>query len=412
MLLTTDPTFDQALDSVCQRLRGALTELLSEAGGSVESPTVLAKQLKLNKTLAWRASKIVTATNARAVLEFLPAGGSLEILLEACANAGSSASVVAGARDAIAALNKVVRTHAGDRDTFDLMLASMGAESGGGVAALMEGRKLAYMGNSATWGIQAQTRFAAYFIAPSEGEAGKRGQLDIATLGGLIGARRLRADTSVPLFLPFTYNDDGSSRRGVFGETVDVPGAGPLDLPLIRQFCSDGAESLAVYPLTDTSLRYDLLPGPIGNTALMTWVFGYWDRQSVNMYRDDSNQTAMVSTRNFVPAETTLCDLFVHKDVAMGSLPEGVLVGQLGGMLPLPGLADRDRLPMPEVVESLGRFPPSVATPAIPRYTEMVRTVYERCSWNASDFTGFRLSLKYAPLPASVMMRYRLAERP
>jgi len=55
---------------------------------------VLAKQLKLNKTLAWRALKIVTATHARAVLEFLPAGGSLEILLEVCANAGSSAPVM------------------------------------------------------------------------------------------------------------------------------------------------------------------------------------------------------------------------------------------------------------------------------------------------------------------------------
>ena len=118
----------------------------------------------------------------------------------------------------------------------------------------------------------------------------------------------------------------------------------------------------------------------------------------------------MVSTKNFVPAETTLCDLFVHRDVAMGSLPEGMLVGQLGGTIPQPGHDDRDRLPMPEVVESLGRFPPSVATPAIPRYSEMVRTVNERCGWNASEFAEFRFSFKYAPLPAVAMMRYVLAQ--
>ena len=72
------------------------------------------------------------------------------------------------------------------------------------------------------------------------------------------------------------------------------------------------------------------------------------------MYRDDSNQTAMGSTRNFVAAEITLCDLFVHRDAAMGSLPAGVLVKQLSGTIPLSRVVDRDWLPMLEVVESLG----------------------------------------------------------
>jgi peroxiredoxin Q/BCP len=42
----------------------------------------------------------------------------------------------------------------------------------------------------------------------------------------------------------------------------------------------------------------------------------------------------------------------------------GAATGQLGGEFHFPHWRERDRLPLPEVVESLGEFPPSPATPA------------------------------------------------
>jgi hypothetical protein len=401
-------SFDQALDTVCQRLRGSMTELLAEAKAPMESPTELSRHLKLNKTLAWRASKIVTAVHPRAVLEFLPAGGSIDLLLDACQKAGSSPHAIAQTRDALAALGEVVETHAGDKATFDLILAS--DTTGGGTAALMEGRRLAFMGNSATWGIQGQTRFAANFIAPAAGEAGERGMLDFATLGGLIGVRRLRADVSVPLFMRHNYNDDGSESRRAFGESIDVPGAGPLDLPLIREFCTDNNASLTACPLTGSAIRYDLLPGPIGNTAQTNWVFGWCDRATVSKFRDPVNRYGECSVKNFVPVETLICDLFLHRGWRLASLPVAMLTGQLGGEFHVPHWRERDRLPLPEAVESLGEFPPSPATPAIPRYTEMVRTVHARCGWDPADFVGYRIIIKHPPIPTTATLRWPLVD--
>ena len=130
------------------------------------------------------------------------------------------------------------------------------------------------------------------------------------------------------------------------------------------------------------------------------------------MYRDAANRVGEHGVNNFVPVELLLCDLQVHRSLTFALHPEAAVYGQLaiagGGGAP----RESDRLPITEHVQEIGRCPPVMATPLIPRYTEMVRRVYSACGWNAGDFWGFRFMLRYAPIPSLIVLRHPLADRP
>ena len=400
------PCFDQALDGVCQRLRGSITDLLIESHAPVDSPTELSKHLKLSKTLAWRACKIVSAEPARAVLEFLPAEGSVEMLLNACRRLGATEATLREARAALESLSRLVETHAGDRSTFDLMLSSMGGRDSG---ALLESRRQAYLGNSAVWGIQGQTRFACYTAAPSRGK--NDGTVDTSVLGGLIGVRRLRPNVGLPLFMPHAYAGDGTGKRSAISEPIDVPGAGPLDLPLMREFCTLGAEELSVRPMENGAVRYDLVPGPIGNTSLNSWVFGYCDREFANIYATATDRVAEHGTWNFVPVEHLICDLLLHKSLQIGGPLTAGLFGQIG-MSRGPYTGRQMGLPLIEEVVSLGQYPPAMSTPVIPRYSEMVRATLAKLGYPLDEFIGYRFAVKFPPIPTIALLSFPLANRP
>jgi hypothetical protein len=65
---------------------------------------------------------------------------------------------------------------------------------------------------------------------------------------------------------------------------------------------------------------------------------------------------------------------------------------------------------MAEQIEEIGHCPPFSATPLIPGYSKMVDRVYTRMGWSAKDFHGFRVVMKYPPMPTAIMIRHDLAD--
>ena len=62
-------------------------------------------------------------------------------------------------------------------------------------------------------------------------------------------------------------------------------------------------------------------------------------------------------------------------------------------------------------LEDLGR-PAVVATGDIRRYREMAAFACERMGWDVSDLRGYRLTLRYPPIPALPVMVYPQLEPP
>ena len=49
-------------------------------------------------------------------------------------------------------------------------------------------------------------------------------------------------------------------------------------------------------------------------------------------------------------------------------------------------------------------------TPELPQYRGMVESVFRRLTWNPTDFSVFRLEMRYPPIPTLAVLRYALPD--
>jgi hypothetical protein len=398
--------FHKEVRNALLQFRGALTELVTSVGADPKRPQEIARNFKINRNLSWKLSKIIEADHPYEVVPHIPGATGIDLVLGAFEAADAPRRVIASVRRAMQSFQTAVETHAGDRATFDLMLDSMTPAPGDGTG-LQRCRKLAFQGNSGLWGIQGRVRLASYFVAPS---AADDGMLDIAVLGGFVDVRRLRPDVSVPLFMRHRYNDDGTPIECALRPIVSANTPTDDDLLLLPEFCSDDLPRLTPVPV-NAGTRYELTSGPVGNTAAMTWIFGWHTPRFASMYRTAVNTVGEHPTRIYIPTETLLCDLFVHERLPFRT-PQVDVLGQLDASWRYPDAGrERDRLPFGERVVDITAQPPAVATTLIPRYTEMVSRVFDCLGHDAGVFRGSRFIMKYPPMPSVAVLRYDLPQR-
>src|SRR5690606_4321322 len=90
-------------------------------------------------------------------------------------------------READRVLRAFVEQHAGDRRSFETMLASGGRDE----RIEAEERRAYYRAGSAVWGVRARVQFLMLALRPSEKTDG---MLDAVQISGLIDFERLRPD--------------------------------------------------------------------------------------------------------------------------------------------------------------------------------------------------------------------------
>lgn len=195
--------FEPECKAAFDDLRAALIELYSSVEADPASPQDLARRFRVNKTLAWNLSRVVSSTDPIASLPNVPGSTSLKRLLSAMQREGASAEAVDRVKSAAHALERVVELHVGDRGTLELVVDGMGRDRGD---RLEVSRKLAFRGNSGLWGVQSKTRLMTVFMAPNSDSPD---QIDIAIVRGYIGFRRLRTDVHWPIFQLRGWGEEG-----------------------------------------------------------------------------------------------------------------------------------------------------------------------------------------------------------
>ncbi|MFO0826906.1 MAG: hypothetical protein U0572_02060 [Phycisphaerales bacterium] len=396
------------LDDDCRQtvlaLRSALLELYHSVNADTTRPQEVARRFGLNKNLTWKLARILQSEDAFEAVPLIPGAAGLDILLEAMSSAGAPASAVDRVRSSAIAFDRMVEAHADDRAGFELLLDSMG-----GSRPLEVGRKLAFRGNTAIWGLQARVRLTAEFLAPNDSDPS---MLDIALVGGLFGVRRLRQVQRWPLFRFASYNDDASPLP--LGRPVEPvePSEAEKRIPWLMSSWSSPPIPPIEPVFGPTDVVHELADGPIGRTGEFDCVFGIVERASVPRYADANNRTGEPASAITLPIETLIFDLFVHRSLTEAQHPELCVYGRPSGALSLdPDLRARQVLPLSERLVALGGSPPQVATPLVPRYERLVATVFERAKWNPRDFTAVRLVLAFPPMPSTVVLRYQLPDR-
>jgi hypothetical protein len=383
-------------------VRGSLLELYAALGVDPEQPQEASRKLGVNKNLAWKVSKILTADDGLSTVQSFPGGAGWEILLAAVRSAGGSETLVSRVRASLEAFEAFVTRHAGTRANLELILDSMGLTGGGG--QLETSRQMAFQGNSGIWGVQVRARLTSAFVAPAK----KQGQVDAALVGGMIGFRCLRPGISWPLFRFQSYHDDG--RPMDLGEEMIEPSGGSLPM-LLRRFSSPTLPPIASYRVGNYQ-EHVLQPTTVGNLGAFDCLFGGIVRGNPR-YRTADDMHGEFASSVTMPVETLLFDVFVHRELEMPRPPEVHVYGRPGGGLDDPTTRREEyRVPLPVRCVELPGHPPVVATPLVPRYGDLVALVMERLGHPAAQYRGFRLTLGHPPMPSTVLLRWPLAEAP
>jgi hypothetical protein len=379
--------------------------MMTSVDADASQPQGLSRRFGLDKSLTWKISKIVQEDDPFAAVAHLPGPSSLRALVRAFEGAGAKADTIQAVRDAVAAFDRMVGVHSGDRITFDMMVDNLMVD---GRQQRMEAhRRTLFRGFSATWGVQARVQVCLNFIAPSHDPD----WVDLAWLSGLIDFRRLRRDAVWAMASARKVQDDGTLMSVGPLKAIDPEFADDGVAPLLGDFCSEPRPDINIATGPDGMIRYELLEGPVGNTAAASCVIGIHAKAFVRRTRQENDTLGEHGARLYTPAELLIHDLFVHEELEYALSPTIHLYSQMpsGPVYPASG-RDAGQLPLEEKVLPLGSSPPDPVTPELPRYGSMVQYVFERLGWNAERFHGFRFKMRYPPIPAIAVFRYALPE--
>src|SRR5262245_5318081 len=185
-------------------LRQAFTALSASVSDLPARPLQVARFLGLDKNLAWKVARLCQSSDPAEAVRHLPGPAGVKRVLDAFAQGGAGPAEINAVRLAVARFDRMVGRHAGDRATLELLLAS-GAPERPDAQRMEASRKLAFQGNSATFGVQTRVRFGLQIVAPSAAEPEL---VDVVAVGGLVDFRRLRASAAWPLISVCSYTDD------------------------------------------------------------------------------------------------------------------------------------------------------------------------------------------------------------
>jgi len=395
----------EGIVSVLHRVRAALTDLFVSAGFDPTSARATARELGLSKDLVWRVARITVSDDMSTLSTQIPPRATVERVTKAIRDRGVAPQVVRNVQEAMLEFEQMVEVCAGDRTTFEMLLSGLTPDH---ITERQEGaRKQAYLASSTIWGVQAKVTFKSFIMAPC---LENQDYIDMAHLAGLIGFRRLR-QVAWPVYREQSFDDTGA-RYTPPRETIEPIPEEAEGLPLLSEFCSEPLPEFTRHA-TEIGWDYEIAPGPIGNAGASTWVFGNIFRCTAGRYQEENNKRGGVILDLFTPVENAVVDLFVHKDLDFRMPPEVEIFDRMTNPRGYtPGVDERRQLPHSGKVLSLGRGTAGCTTHLIPRYPRMLDRVLGRLGWSSGDFTGYRVALRYPPIPTAIILRFDLLERP
>lgn len=406
--VTDRPPLEEDAKRVLLKTRNAFAAVVEAVPGLAPRAQEISDAFSIPRKLAWQITKVIHETDPLLVGRYVPARGGIKTFLNSAARQKVPEGLIGSVATAVEEFARLIDVHADDRSSLEMMLSACASRADEQTDSTW--RKAAFMGNSYIWGVRAKAQLKAHFLFPS----GEEGRMDIASLRGFVGLRRMRPNVPWTISRPRCTDDDGQVRRTFNAEplipqvTTEENGA---EVPLLTEFCS---KPLARFRRTLRSHGFtedELIEGPVGNTAAITCITGEVSRAIARPRRTEHNQKGAVIADMRTPCEVLLFDQLVHEELFGRISPEVALYSQLGrgSAIPYEGM-EHDRLPSLEQVVHLGRGPSVVYTPHVPRYEEMIRYVCDTLKLDGERFDVYRVVMSYPPIPTSVVMRHDLPE--
>ena len=152
-------------------------------------------------------------------------------------------------------------------------------------------------------------------------------------------------------------------------------------------------------------LEDELLPGPAGQTGASTVITAEIVRDVAPVAPSQPGEKALFGAGVRTPGEVLISDHFVHRELFPGVMRELCVFGEL---ISNTTRDERDRIPVADKLQHLGRGLHRVRTAEVPRYADLLECVFQQTGWKAEDFDVYRVRMRYPPIPVSVMIRHEM----
>jgi hypothetical protein len=397
--------FDSALQESLAALRAALIAALEALPAYPRNAPDLARTVGLERNIAWKMFSLVHKRDVLAAARLVPGPASIATFVAGAGRAGVPQAILDRVAQAAESHQRVVRLHAGDRASADIMLGSRSGEAG--ELAL---RRAAFRSMSYLAGVQAQAQFQTFMFAPSSSDPAI---LDGVSLNGFVELRRMRPDAPVVIGRAMATDDKGKIVSPAGDVSLDGPLADGEFVPLLRDFCSRPLPTFRRVQGERGFVENELAPGPIGKIGATSFGAGSVIRSLASRYRDADNANMDLVARVRTPAAVLVCDVLAHEEVFGDAVPRLAVYSDLFGSALMRGAGrERYRLPTHQSVEVLGAGPESAHSGDIPRYTSMLRHVMGRLSWDGRRFRAYRARIEYPFTPTCVVVSFDLLDPP
>ncbi len=406
---TNSQTLETEAIEVISGLRSAFAGVISGLPSPCRKAADVARVLGISRKLGWQIWKVATSPDPFTAAQHLPSPAGVATFLKAAENLGASSNSLAAAEQAAKKVDGLVKIHAGDRSSLELMIDSFAGERHETQEEVY--RRSAFKANSYIFGSQLRTRLVLHVLKAGT----EHGRVDVAIVNGLYGLRRLRGDARRLLFstgVRDALNADGKGpkREALAPEgTEDAEGLPRMEL--MPAFCSKPLPKLEASAPRDGYIDFELAEWPIGETGAVTMVSGEVFRNFASRYRRPGDTHGNLVAHINRSTELLVHDVLVHKDLWPNVKPRGLVYGELDRVTRVQkSRRDDDLLSVGLSVDDLGRGVVMAESADVPQYGELLSAVFTRLSWNDQDFSVFRLRLPYPILPTAVVMQFDLPE--
>ncbi len=415
MVSTAPPTameirpFEEDAKEVITSFKRAMQDMMDALPVDPEAgPTEVARRLEVDTKLAWKIHHLLDRSDPFEAGRYIPGMAAVRRFLEVTSRLGPPQQLVRALRDACAEFEALVRTHAGSRHSFDLMLAGQAQDEQ--LRTEKEQRKVAYHTNSFLWGVQAQAQIKTAIMAPSEQED----MIDSVIINGFIGLRRIRDHVPWRMTSSYSIDNEDNVRIELDREPLDpsIAAKGPAGgAPLLTRFCSTPLPELDLLRGRGGALDYVRAKAPLGKSVSETCLIGERLRAVEPRYHRPGYDTNAVYVRMRTPCQVVVLDLLVHQDLFDAPQYEARLFSDLfaGEFFTH---HDCDELALHEKVQKLGPGIGAIELPAMPRYREMLRFAFECSGWDSEQYDCYRVSMDYPVTPTDLFMSHPLPEKP
>jgi len=395
-------------EQILAQVGAGLRRVLDRLGLGAGAPRDLERVLGLHKTLCWRVLQVAYGTDLLAAAPHLPGDEGIDKFLRAASRRGVIASDLDQVRDAASRYRRAIKSHAGDRASFEVMLQSLSAPQESAVE-LRAARRAGYRSASYAWGVQTAVRILAAIITPTGGHLGE-GRADLATVRAHVGARRLRKEGAIKLSRTIEHDTENPGVRRAAALPIfplDVVGG----VPLLPEFSTRPLPRLEAVELPGRNVEYCFADQALGDRSAISVFTGEVrrDLEGVRWSNADNKTNALQMTIR-TPVALSILDLWAPPEFGLSHRALTVSAVGVDPLLQKP--ETWEVLPTSASVARLGRGLLAARLREVPEYQGALARCFDGLGWAPDDYELHRVRLEYPIVGSCLILQTTLPPRP